>query len=149
MNGEKGSWDWKVRVGQGTDRKVVRKHSFSTCFTQGNDGLLRQQACSARRKGVGADREREKRSFEPSPSKSTLKAEQLESKLSEKLKRIAKIQFGLKRLSHTNSLSSIETPAKSALRGILGELEQLRALAAGVESNLARLEADLVQKPGN
>jgi len=146
MKGERGGWGGKVRVGQGTDRKVVRKHSFSTCFTQGNDLLLRPKANSGRRKGVCTDRERVRRSSNSSPSKCTLKEELLESKLSKKLKRIAKIQFGLMRLSRADSLSSIETPARSALSSILGELEQLKALATGLESNLVRIEAGLVQK---
>lgn len=148
MNGEREKIDWRVRVGQGSDRKVIRKHSFSTCFTQGNGVLLHPQAGNGRNKGHYTDRPRSKRSSNPSPSKSTLKEEQLEAKLSEKLKRIAKIQSGLLRLSHTNSVCSIETPAQSALSCILRELEQLRALAVGVESNLVRLEAGLVLKQG-
>lgn len=148
MNGEREKTDWKVRVGQGSDRKVIRKHSFSTCFTQGNAILLHPQASNGRSKGRYTDRPRSKRSNNPSPSKSTLKEEQLEAKLSEKLKRIARIQSGLLRLSRTNSACSIETPARSALSCILGELEQLRALAAGVESNLVRVESELVLKQG-
>lgn len=73
------------------------------------------------------------------------KIEELEGKIEEKILRIRRVKAALLRLSRSGSMCGVGSTAKSTLNDIFGELELLRARAAGVESNLVRLEAGLLR----